>query len=233
MKTLRKFLWFFISSIALYAAQINSLSSDKNIYNPSNTVYIRYNVNDLHKYKLKFTAFDTDNQIISPNNFSAVKYGEVSFIIPKTYKKKNIKINLKLIDIKNNIVRDSKDLILNINLNICKPEYTLLNYGDDSYTSLNLPFSFHGYRTIYPNTNGYITFFGGTWKYCCYVRKFNPMIWTSSSDLITSVHVTICTNKVKIRWSGRFYTSSTGFSSWVILNRDGTIEQSSGGSYGF
>ena len=230
---LKKFQWFFISSISfLYSASITGFSADKNIYNRGDVANLSYSISDIYKYKLRFRAYDTKGNLLSPSNFSAVQFGKISYIIPKNYYQNYITINLTLMDAKGNVV--SKNLVLHVNNTVLlRKEYRILS-GDDAYTSLTLPFSFHGYRVIYPNENGYITFKYGSTRFWDYVRAFNPMIWTSSRDLMTNVYVTIWNDKVKIRWSGGYFPNWHGsFNSWVILYKDGRIEQSSGGYYGF
>lgn len=233
MKKLKIFLWLFISSITVYASSIDSFTSDKSSYLKGKIAILNYKISDPLKYKLRFRAFDANGNIISPANFSAVEFGTTDFIIPNDYTNDTtIKIELDLLDPTVGLV-DSRTLTFDVKANICQPSYKLIS-GDDSYQSLPIPFSFHGYTTIYPNENGYITFNKGEEEYRDYVKAFSPMIWTSSSDLMTNVYVTKCSNYVEIKWEGGYYPYWHGsFSSWVKLYKDGHIEQASGGYYGF
>ena len=233
MRKLIKFLCLSINSfVFLYAASITNLSADKNKYNKGNTAHITYSIDDKYRYKLRFQAYDSANNLMSPDNFSATEFGKISFVIPRNYNQNKITINLTLMDKKGNI--KSKKLILNVNQTMLLNKERRILSGDDGYTSISLPFTFHGYNVIYPNENGYITFTGGAYQWSGYVRAYNPMIWTSSSDLMTNVYITEWSNKVKIRWQGGYYPGWHGsFSSWVILYSDGRIYQSSGGYYGF
>ena len=233
MKKSIKFLCLsIINSSFLYAASITSFTSDKTNYIKGNEVNLTYSIDDTNKYKLRFKAYDKNGNELSPD-FSAVKFGELTYIIPSDYNQDKLKLTLTLIEDDNNII-DNKSLILNVNQSRLIASRYKLGGGDDSYFSLSLPFSFHGYTTIYPNENGYITFSSGSSKYNGYVKAFNPMIWTSSSDLMTNIYVTKWSDKVKIEWEGGYFPNWHGsFSSWVILHKDGTIEQSSGDNYGF
>ena len=144
------FLWFFINS--LFAASISSLKSDKNLYNLGDVAQINYSINDMYRYKLKFTAFDINGHKISPLNFSAVSLGKISFIIPSNYLYDKLKISLDLID-KNGVV-DSKNIILNIlNFEDIYINSTVFYYGAGKR-------SFKLYDKTLPNATYTISFDG-------------------------------------------------------------------------
>ncbi|WP_456469985.1 hypothetical protein [Caminibacter sp.] len=101
----------------MYSSSITSISSDKTSYKKGDTAYITYTVNDNNKYKLKFQAYDPNNNIISPNNFSAVEFGKTAFVIPNNYKYGYVKVKLVLEDNIDNTIKDKKEIYLQIKNN--------------------------------------------------------------------------------------------------------------------
>lgn len=87
--------------------------------------------------------------------------------------------------------------------------------GDDAYATYTMPFDFpfcgSSYRTVYPGTNGYITFLQGYTSYSGLAGLYTstPMIAAMAIDLVSSIYAINHETYVTFLWIGRRFGEPT------------------------
>ena len=107
---------------------------------------------------------------------------------------------------------------------------TYVSYGDDIYTTYNLPFNFpfynNQYSSMYIHSNGYITFDSPVAGWSGFWSKFinHKMIALDTRDLITNIYVCNHQNYVTVRLTGGYYGKTTSVDVEALLYQNGTIK---------